>query len=225
MNTIRQLCDRCIVLDKGRIVFDGDVEEAISVYYGKEDNLSVVNDCDNTVREPIGDNAMHMRRVEILDREMPILYENEALKLKVNFHSNSDMDRVAFRTIFFTSAGVPVGMAASPAAMHVAEGENEATFLLPLPQLAEGEYYGRVVLYDVNEYGDEIVHDVVNAAFTPTKKEIRNAQRVIAALEEGARNHTGVVVVDGSMVDKPMEIRARTVLAQAEAAGVLKGGL
>ena len=32
MNTIRQLCDRCIVLDKGKIVFDGDVEEAISIY-------------------------------------------------------------------------------------------------------------------------------------------------------------------------------------------------
>ena len=75
--------------------------------------------------------------------------------------------------------------------------------------------------------GKTVIHprqiDPVNAAFTPTKKEIRNAQRVIAALEAGARNHTGVVVVDGSMVDKPMEIRARTVLAQAEAAGVLKG--
>ena len=77
--------------------------------------------------------------------------------------------------------------------------------------------------------GKTVIHprqiDMVNAAFTPTKKEIRNAQRVIAALEEGARNHTGVVVVDGSMVDKPMEIRARTVLAQAEAVGILKGGV
>lgn len=26
MNTIRDLCDRCIVLDHGKIVFDGDVE-------------------------------------------------------------------------------------------------------------------------------------------------------------------------------------------------------
>lgn len=77
--------------------------------------------------------------------------------------------------------------------------------------------------------GKTVIHprqiDMVNAAFTPTKKEIRNAQRILAALEEGAKNHTGVVVVDGSMVDKPMEIRARTVLAQAEAAGILKGGV
>ena len=32
METIRRLCDRCIVMDKGRIIFDGDVEEAIAVY-------------------------------------------------------------------------------------------------------------------------------------------------------------------------------------------------
>lgn len=32
MNTIRRLCDRCVVLDKGRIIFDGDVEKAIELY-------------------------------------------------------------------------------------------------------------------------------------------------------------------------------------------------
>lgn len=73
--------------------------------------------------------------------------------------------------------------------------------------------------------GKTVIHpsqiDVVNAAFTPTPKEIRNAQRVLAALEEGEQNHTGVVVVDGSMVDKPMELRAKTVLAQAAAAGLV----
>ena len=34
MNTIRQLCDRCIVIDKGRIIFDGDVDKAVAVYLG-----------------------------------------------------------------------------------------------------------------------------------------------------------------------------------------------
>ena len=35
MNTIRQLCDRVIVLDHGKVVFDGDVEEGIETYLGK----------------------------------------------------------------------------------------------------------------------------------------------------------------------------------------------
>lgn len=73
--------------------------------------------------------------------------------------------------------------------------------------------------------GKTVIHpsqiDPVNAAFTPSAKEIRNALRIVEALENGVKNHTGVVVVDGSMVDKPVEIRARTVLEQARAAGLL----
>ena len=32
MHTIRELCDRCIVLDHGKLVFDGDVEKGIEFY-------------------------------------------------------------------------------------------------------------------------------------------------------------------------------------------------
>ena len=77
--------------------------------------------------------------------------------------------------------------------------------------------------------GKTVIHprqiDTVNAAFTPTRKEIKNAMKVLEALKKGQEEHTGVVVVDGSMVDKPMQIRAETVLAQARAAGLLKGVL
>lgn len=67
--------------------------------------------------------------------------------------------------------------------------------------------------------------DAVNACFTPSEKEIRNALRVLRTLGEAARRHTGVCTLDGSMVDKPMELRARTTLTKAEAAGIDVGGI
>lgn len=66
--------------------------------------------------------------------------------------------------------------------------------------------------------------DKVNACFTPSRKEIINAVRVLEALKKAARNHTGVCTLDGGMVDKPMELRARSTLAKAEAAGIKIGG-
>ena len=36
MNTIRQLCDRVVVLDHGKVVFDGDVEDGIGIYTDNE---------------------------------------------------------------------------------------------------------------------------------------------------------------------------------------------
>ena len=67
--------------------------------------------------------------------------------------------------------------------------------------------------------------DVVNSFFTPSAKEIKYALRVLEAVEEGARLGKGAVTLDGGMIDKPMELRARTTLAQAEAAGVAIGGM
>ena len=72
--------------------------------------------------------------------------------------------------------------------------------------------------------GKTVVHprqiDVVNSFFTPSSKEIRYAKRVLAAVEEGKKQSKGAVTLDGSMIDKPMELRALTTLAQAKAAGI-----
>ncbi|MCQ2420577.1 MAG: aldolase/citrate lyase family protein [Clostridia bacterium] len=72
--------------------------------------------------------------------------------------------------------------------------------------------------------GKTVVHprqiDVVNSFFTPSAKEIRYAKRVLEAVEEGKRLHKGAVTLDGSMIDKPMELRAYATLEQARAAGI-----
>ena len=41
MNTIRQLCDRCVVLDKGKVIFEGSVEKAIEIYMNRHRNDAV----------------------------------------------------------------------------------------------------------------------------------------------------------------------------------------
>ena len=43
MNTIRQLCTRCIVLDHGKVIYDGDVEEAINLYLQRSDTSRVLS--------------------------------------------------------------------------------------------------------------------------------------------------------------------------------------
>ncbi len=50
MNTIRQLCDRCIVLSKGKVIFDGNVEDAIEVYMGQGIETPANVDLSNTKR-------------------------------------------------------------------------------------------------------------------------------------------------------------------------------
>lgn len=58
---------------------------------------------------------------------------------------------------------------------------------------------------------------IVNAAFTPSAEEIAKARRTIAAYEASA---TGLVVVDGKLIEKPVIRGMQRVLAMAAAAGV-----
>lgn len=77
--------------------------------------------------------------------------------------------------------------------------------------------------------GKTVVHprqiDIVNSYFTPSLKEIKYALRVLDAVEKGKKEGKGAVTLDGGMIDKPMELRALTTLAQAKAAGIKTEGL
>jgi len=52
----------------------------------------------------------------------------------------------------------------------------------------------------------------VHRIYTPTEQELGYARRVLAAMEEANRNRSGVVNLDGKMIDKPAVERARRVI-------------
>lgn len=69
-------------------------------------------------------------------------------------------------------------------------------------------FSGKSIIYP-NQIG--IIHDV----FTPTDKEIAQAQKIIAAAKDAAEHGQGAVTVDGKMVDIPVVKRAEYVLVRA----------
>ncbi len=94
-----------------------------------------------------------------------------------------------------------------------------------LEGLREDAVFSRNLGFD----GKTVIHprqiDTVNACFAPSEKEIRYAIRVLETLEEGKRQGRGVITLDGSMLDKPMELRAIAILRKAKAAGMETGGV
>ncbi len=64
----------------------------------------------------------------------------------------------------------------------------------------------------------EIVHNI----YTPTQKEIEKAIRILNGAKEAEKKGSGVITVDGKMVDGPMFIRANRVIDLAKASGVYR---
>lgn len=62
---------------------------------------------------------------------------------------------------------------------------------------------------------------LVNSVYEPTEKEIQNAKEVIWGIREAEAKGSGVISVNGKMVDKPIVERAERVIALAKAAKLI----
>ena len=67
----------------------------------------------------------------------------------------------------------------------------------------------------------KIVHDI----FTPTEREILEAEKIVRAVRENAQRGIGVFSVDGKMLDAAFVPGAERVLALARASGLYEGDL
>ena len=63
--------------------------------------------------------------------------------------------------------------------------------------------------------------EVVNSVSAPTEKEITKARAVVAAIKEAQAKGSGVISLNGKMVDRPVVLRAERTIALAVAAGVI----
>lgn len=63
--------------------------------------------------------------------------------------------------------------------------------------------------------------EVVNEVFTPSEKDIQKAKAIVAAIKEAEKKGSGVISLNGKMIDRPVVIRAERTIAFAKSAGVL----
>ena len=63
--------------------------------------------------------------------------------------------------------------------------------------------------------------EIINEVFAPKQKDIDKALAILAAIKEAEKKGSGVIAVNGKMVDKPVVIRAQHTIELAIASGVL----
>jgi citrate lyase subunit beta/citryl-CoA lyase len=86
---------------------------------------------------------------------------------------------------------------------------DEETFIYEVNMIKQLGFDGKSV---INPRQVRIVHQI----FTPTEKEVAHAERVIAAYKAAIDRNSGVINLDGKMIDTPMVLRAERVLAYAK---------
>ena len=168
MNTIRQLCDRCVVLDQGQVIFDGDVESAISIYMQRGMNEQKV---DFDLRETTMRSA-HVKKIGrmvhllLKNKELPIYAPEEPLLFDLTIQTWKKFHNLNLRLELGCADGAPVGTMPI-LALGDMEADREETFEISFqPQgLVPGKYKMGLVLFEMDDFGNSYDVDLILPAF------------------------------------------------------------
>ena len=140
MNTIRQLCDRCVVLDHGKLVYHGDVEEAIRIYmdlggasFSRQTDLTEAPRNQGISRKILFTGAD-------INRDNNVYTCEENVHVTFDIDSTVDYDDVRLMLILFYQDGTRIGKTES-GNFSVKKGANRVEVNVPCRGLADGSYY------------------------------------------------------------------------------------
>lgn len=94
MNTIRQLCDRCIVLDKGKVVFEGGVDEAIAIYIGTNNDgeFPISYNYREYIRPYHFGQQIFVTDFHFIGKQSAEFYAGETIRFSVGFNSKMEVE-------------------------------------------------------------------------------------------------------------------------------------
>lgn len=166
MSTIRQLCERCVVLDHGSLVFDGDVEGGIQRYIGLSDFVFAQHYglLANKRPKTVVGGKIQLVSVDLLNTEDNIFCEGDKIKIRLTFQSEIESDRLELMMIFFARDDTKMGMSESNY-FSCKKGENVIEAEIPLDCFINEEYKVQISITDFQNDGISLRQDCANDAF------------------------------------------------------------
>ncbi len=161
MNTVRDLCDRCIVLDQGRIVFDGEVEKAISQYTERLlQNGGAQRDFTSYVRR--NPNLTGICSIETISTSDNTARMNGSFEFETTIRATEARSDVSIRLIVSTPTGMIVGMTFSEP-FDLDQGRTTLRVKFDVAPLTTGVYACDVVVVEYRNNA-ETRHDFIGKA-------------------------------------------------------------
>lgn len=167
MNTIRQLCDRCIVLDQGKVIFEGSVDEAIDVYMGAVAESPAVVDVSEYIRAKEIKDGVRISEIVLVDREKWRIRVGEKLRFLLRIKATKDLNNVCYRSRISAADETSVSVLIKSDAFSCKKGEiMTIAFEADVSELVPGKYSISPLLYSKNNNGGWDYYDRIYKAVT-----------------------------------------------------------
>ena len=140
MSTIRQLCTRCLVMKEGKIIFDGEVEEAIRVYSEESFRFETKRTFPvPKVFRPRQEAVI--KGIEIMDRESLAFSADEKLKVRITTKFVQPVEAMTCIVTVRYAGTNTVGTYMSDAIRHDICEDANVDITFDLSTLVPGKYF------------------------------------------------------------------------------------
>ena len=158
MNTIRTLCDRCIVLDKGKVTFEGKVDDAIDVYLSNKKNDNTIIDFSNReLPDWLHNPKIQLIRFEFVNKKNNIFNNNEMMEIRLIWHNLVTVKDTNVRFEVFNSMEDPVAMYCLFNIFDCIENKNfELVTEININNLVNADYQLKITFFENDQFGNSI---------------------------------------------------------------------
>ena len=161
MATIRDLCDRCIVLDKGKVVFDGDVDEAIALYLSTKSQTSDFVDYSTFKRDNwFKRDNLRLQSVQVQVPSVEAIERSQPVRMRFVIKAKESAGAVGLRFEVRDEVGNPLATSCLYG-LQLQSGDNTVTASYDLSVLSPGKYSNYFTLFTAGEGGIHTVEDWV----------------------------------------------------------------
>ncbi|MBQ6267303.1 MAG: ATP-binding cassette domain-containing protein [Clostridia bacterium] len=198
MSTIKRLCQRCIVLDHGKIIFDGDVNEAIEIYSNSERSYDYRHVFEKADYWDYYARTTQMLSVEFLDSKDCIFEWGKPIRCSLTCRSDAEIDNLRLRIEFYNATESLTGVACSDYIGHFGVGETRSIpFSFETKMLSAGKYKLSFALYYANELGMSTTVDLGRNALRFQLNDTPCEERIIGDFRLGGFTRYPDIVLGG----------------------------
>jgi lipopolysaccharide transport system ATP-binding protein len=180
MSTISRLCRRCLVLEQGHKVFDGDTDAAIDLYVNNDSQIQLKRVFTRADYWDYYVRSIQMLSCEMLNTKDGVYNSGEELVAELLCHADRDYSDVRLRAEYFNGRGNNLGIACSAPLPAFKKGETRSLrFKLDTKMLSAGTYRVYLALYTANEQGLSNTIDLAKNAIHFQKNETPDSELIV----------------------------------------------
>lgn len=169
MNTIRQLCERVVVLKEGKVIHDGNVEEGIRLYNSEAYlDLNTHHDYRNLNRKFQAKGAAEIETFDLLGNTSCTFNYDEPIEFKLHIKAKEDnIGDMTLRVMAFKDGTAPICVYFSKVFAHVdKKGEFDIRVKMHDHRLGPGLYTAALNLNAGTPTSRDKHLDIIENAFT-----------------------------------------------------------